>query len=58
MNGLLLALIVRLIKGLGTEGMHEYAVQLVDWFRKMAKESDNPVDDAVVEIVAAFLGVK
>lgn len=58
MSNFWLGLLVRFIKSAGASGLREYAEEFVAWLRVQAADSETPVDDAVVEMVAVFLGVK
>jgi len=55
-----LNLVLWLVKKLMSDDdvIRKYKVEIVEWFRKKAKETDNPLDDAGVEIIAQVLEVK
>jgi len=58
MSNFFISMFVKIVKGLGESGLREYAVEFVAWLREKSAETDNPIDDGVVELVAAFLGVE
>jgi len=59
MKDVLLKLIMKVIEGLITDDVINNAKQeAVNYLRELAKQTDNEVDDRLVEIVARALGVK
>ena len=59
MKDVLLKLIMKVIEGLITDDVINNAKEeAVNYLRELAKQTDNEVDDRLVEIVARALGVK
>lgn len=59
MNGVLEQLLLYVLKQLVTpDVVKEFEKQVVAKFRELAKQTDNKVDDAMVDVIAAALGVQ